>query len=69
MTTLLVRDKRSGEELEVFDLASNREAFVGPPGRPEEGRIVACEDLEPDPWRLVLKHGFTPWTDRLPLEA
>lgn len=69
MTTLRVRHKRTGEDLEVLDFASDGEVFVAPPGRPHEGRIVLVEDLEPDPWLLALKHGFSPWTDRLPIEG
>ncbi|HEV8359513.1 MAG TPA: hypothetical protein VGR28_03555 [Candidatus Thermoplasmatota archaeon] len=64
--TLRVRLKGSREDLEVLDFAAGGWVFVGPPDRPEEGRLVLAEDLEPDPWLLLLRHGFSPWTDRLP---
>lgn len=69
MTTLLMRHKRTGEELELLAFAKNGEVFVSPPGRPEEGRIVSEDDLEPNPWVLALRYGFTPWTNRLGAEA
>lgn len=65
MTTLIVRHKGTGEELEVLAFAKNDEVFVAPPGHPEEGRIVFEDDLDPNPWTLVIRHGFTQWTNRL----
>lgn len=69
MTILLTRHRLTGEELEVLDFAGQGYVFVSPPGRPGEGRLVQAGQLDPDPWLLVLRHGFVPWTNRLPLEA
>lgn len=65
MTTYVLRVKSTGEEVELLDFAGQGLVFVGPPGRPEQGRLVDIEDLEPNPWLLVIGRGFVPWTERL----
>lgn len=61
---VLVRHRATGETLEVFDVASDDHVFAGPPGEPAKGRLVHRDELDPDPFDLILEEGLSPWHDR-----
>lgn len=61
---VLANLKAMGEVLEVFDVALDDYVFAGPPGEPVKGRMVHRDEVEPEPFELVLREGLTPWHDR-----
>lgn len=58
--TVIVRHKRTGETLDVFDFTPDGYLFAGPPGDIALARLVPEGEVEPDSWDYVRKHGFTP---------
>lgn len=64
MSPLRVKDKASGEELEVLEFAGHELVLVAPATRPAEGTLRPRDRLEPDPGELAVRFGFTPWTMR-----
>lgn len=60
----IVRHKKTGETLEVLSSTSDDRFLAGPPGRPEDARLVHRRDLEPDPQLLVVVRGWRPWTNK-----
>lgn len=61
---VMVKDKRTGEPLEVFDVAGDDYVFAGPVGVPENARMIHRDELTPDPFLRVLQKGIVPWAER-----